>query len=124
MRFPHFPREIQLHSRIPVGNEKCGKLTTLHPGAVNTEITRYHKAGLGSIFTTLADNGLRCFGKTPREGAQTTIFCCVDENLKKNPEQNGEYFVDCKKVDLFPWLIDDRKQKLLWDLSKKFVKID
>ena len=26
---------------------------SLHPGAVNTEITRYHNTGLGSIFTNM-----------------------------------------------------------------------
>ena len=91
---------------------------SLHPGAVNTEIVRYHKQGLGSIFTSLAENGLRFFGKTPWEGAQTTLFCCLDENIKT---QSGHYFVDCKKVDLFPWLQDERKQKLLWNVSEKLV---
>ena len=72
----------------------------------------------------MADNGLRLFGKTPAEGAQTTIYCCVDENLKNDPKLNGQYFVDCKKVDLFPWLIDDRKQKILWNVSRKLVKLE
>ena len=94
---------------------------SLHPGAVNTEILRDHKPGLGSIFTFMAENGLRLFGKTPREGAQTTIFCCVDEDVKKD---SGEFFVDCAKVNIFPWLKDERKQKLLWDVSKKLVNLD
>ena len=88
---------------------------------MNTEIARYHQAGLGSIVTFITDNSLRFFGKTPAEGAQTTIFCCVDEKALKD---NGEYFVDCKKKEIFPFLIDDRKQKLLWDVSKKLVKFD
>ena len=68
-----------------------------------------------------AENGLRLFGKTPYEGAQTTIFCCVDDEIKK---LSGEYFVDCKKVGIFPWLQDSRKQKLLWDVSKKLVNLE
>jgi hypothetical protein len=31
---------------------------------------------------------------------------------------------DCKKVQMTPWLVDDRKQKLLWEISKKLVKLD
>ena len=88
---------------------------------VCTEIARYHQAGLGSIITFITDNSLRFFGKTPAEGAQTTIYCCVDEEAKKN---NGKYFVDCQPKDIFPWLNDDRKQKLLWDVSKKLVKFE
>lgn len=94
------------------------KAYSLHPGAVNTEIVRYHQAGLGSIFTYMAENGLRWFGKTPLEGAQTTIFCCLDDTIAA---ESGSYFVDCKKVDIFPWLRDDRKQKLLWDVSRRLV---
>jgi len=94
---------------------------SLHPGAVNTEIARYHQDGFGSIVTWITENSLWIFGKTPAEGAQTTIYCCVDKDAVKN---NGHYFVDCQKKDIFPWLIDDRKQKLCWDVSKKLVKFD
>merc|ERR1711971_869207 len=94
---------------------------SLHPGAVNTEIARYHQDGFGSIVTWITENSLWIFGKTPAEGAQTTIYCCVDKGAVKN---NGNYFVDCQKKDIFPWLIDDRKQKLCWDVSKKLVKFD
>ena len=65
---------------------------------------------------------LRIFGKTPKEGAQTSIFCCVDETLQNS--KSGDYYVDCQKVELQSWLIDERKQKLLWDVSKKLVKFD
>ena len=65
------------------------------------------------------ENGLRLFGKTPAQGAQTTIFCCLDLSL-----ESGHYYVDCKKVNIFPWLIDERKQKLLWEVSKKLVQFE
>ena len=65
-------------------------------------------------------NGIFNFGPLC-EGAQTTIYCCVDKDAVKN---NGHYFVDCQKKDIFPWLIDERKQKLCWDVSKKLVKFD
>ena len=65
---------------------------------------------------------LRIFGKSPKEGAQTSIFCCVDETLQNT--KSGYHYVDCHKVELQPWLIDERKQKLLWDVSKKLVNFD
>ena len=41
---------------------------SLHPGAVNTEIARYHQDGFGSIVTWITENSLWIFGKTPAEG--------------------------------------------------------
>ena len=65
----------------------------------------------------------RFFGKTPAQGAQTTIYNCIDENLK--PKENaGHYFVDCKRQNVLNILIDERKQKMLWDVSKKLVKFE
>lgn len=60
----------------------------------------------------------RWFLKTPEQGAQTTIFCCVDENLIK---QNGLYYVDCveKTPSKRAQNMDDAKK--LWEISLKIV---
>lgn len=62
---------------------------SLHPGAVKTELQRHLDdsffkgaqlimAGLGKLFF-----------KTPEEGAQTSIYCSVDENLA---DKTGLYY--------------------------------
>jgi hypothetical protein len=54
---------------------------SLHPGVVATELGRY----LDTIFFNgvrwLVENLLKYFVKTPEQGAQTTIYCAVDERL-------------------------------------------
>ncbi|CAG0879054.1 unnamed protein product [Cyprideis torosa] len=62
----------------------------LHPGAVRTEIMRDAKG----VWTLLAC-AFRCCVciKNPKEGAQTTIHCAVDEKLA---HESGKYYQDCK----------------------------
>jgi retinol dehydrogenase-12 len=33
--------------------------------------------------------------KTPLEGAQTTLYCCLEESIV---EQSGRYYSDCKEA--------------------------
>jgi len=62
---------------------------SLHPGAVDTELQRhlddtYFRGAnlINRAFATL-------FFKTPEDGAQTTIYCSVDEKLAN---QTGLYY--------------------------------
>ena len=96
---------------------------SLHPGMVNTNIFRYTKLQFGNIGALIAVIFSRVFGKSPKEGAQTSIFCCVDESLQ-NPKTSGSYYVDCKRVELKPWLMDERRQEVLWNISRKLVKFE
>ena len=89
----------------------------------HTNLFKYIKLHFGKIGAFLATIFSRTFGKSPKEGAQTTIFCCVDESLH-NLKESGHYYVDCKRVDIKPGLIDERKQELLWNISRKIVKFD
>ena len=52
---------------------------SLHPGAVNTEITRYHEEGLGQMFTKFVETMLSQVGRTPYQGAQTIFYCCLTD---------------------------------------------
>ena len=41
--------------------------------------------------------------KSPKQGAQTTIYCAVDESIS---HESGHYYKDCKKTALKPIGID------------------
>jgi NAD(P)-dependent dehydrogenase (short-subunit alcohol dehydrogenase family) len=62
---------------------------SLHPGAVDTELQRH----LDTTYFRGANFLNRALGaliyKTPEEGAQTTIYCSVDEKLAN---QTGLYY--------------------------------
>lgn len=58
-----------------------------------------------------------CF-KTPWEGAQTTIYCAVSEELEG---VSGKFFADCKEVRMDTSNDDAEK---LWELSAQLVGLN
>lgn len=90
---------------------------SLHPGVIRTELGRH-------LFPTLAlwkrviAMPLMMLIKTPWEGAQTTIYCAVEENLAN---ESGFYYSDCARKTPAPQAQDDDAAKRLWDLSASMV---
>lgn len=58
------------------------------------------------------------FDKTPEEGAQTTIYCSIEESLE---DETGCYYSDCKKETPSTTATNDEESKKLWDLSLKMT---
>uniref|UniRef100_A0A3Q3ESK7 Si:ch211-107o10.3 n=1 Tax=Labrus bergylta TaxID=56723 RepID=A0A3Q3ESK7_9LABR len=56
--------------------------------------------------------------KSPWEGAQTTIYCAVDESVAND---SGLYYSDCAPKTAAPQALDDAAAKKLWDLSASMV---
>ena len=90
---------------------------SLHPGAVKTEITRYHEGVFSRIIQTL----LTYCGKTAVEGAQTTLHCCLTDAAFLQP---GGFYVDCElsetQGDQQGWYTVDQQEKL-WNISNKMI---
>lgn len=60
--------------------------------------------------------------KTPWEGAQTTIYCAVAEELE---EVSGKYFGDCRQEDLqTAAATDEAAAERLWRVSAQMVGLD
>jgi len=93
---------------------------SLHPGAVKTEITRYHNLGFWMSLTSTIESCLSVFGKTPWEGAQTTLHLCLAPHTALLP---GAYYVDCKVVPLPEYYRNVRHQKKLWIVSDRLMQI-
>lgn len=60
----------------------------LHPGVVQTEFMRYANSSMFTGATWLLKKVTR-MAKTPTQGAQTTIYCAVDEKVAG---QSGFYY--------------------------------
>ena len=58
------------------------------------------------------------FLKSPWEGAQTTIYCAVDESLEGI---SGKYFSDCKVTSSSKASLDDDMAEHLWQVSTELV---
>ena len=60
--------------------------------------------------------------KTPRQGAQTTIYCAVSEEMEG---VSGQYLSDCKIKKLTnPQATDDSIAERLWEVSMQMVGLE
>ncbi|XP_072037682.1 retinol dehydrogenase 13-like [Amphiura filiformis] len=110
-----FTRE--LHKRI-IGTGVT--VNAVNPGAVWTNLYRYFARTYPPL-----DFIIRYFGflgvyfvKTSEEGAQTTIYCAVEESLR---DTSGLFFSDCKPKEPAKQAKDDVVAKKLWDMSSDMV---
>ncbi|XP_053407880.1 retinol dehydrogenase 11-like isoform X2 [Mercenaria mercenaria] len=84
---------------------------SVHPGAVDTKIWG-EISGLFSI--------VRWFFQTPEEGAQTTIYCSVSEDLEG---VSGKFYYDCNEAEDKSSSVSkdmDLAQKL-WEISETYT---
>ena len=88
---------------------------SMHPGLVYTNLARYTKPN--NIFARVLSPLLPYIIRTPEEGAQTVVFCCVDEKI-----QNGGYYGDCELETLKPVATDCNIQSKLWYFSLDTIK--
>ncbi|XP_070490473.1 retinol dehydrogenase 12-like [Chironomus tepperi] len=86
---------------------------SLHPGIVNTELSRNLDLCTKSCF-----NPCRIFFKTPISGAQTQIMLAVDPELDN---VTGRYFADCKQRTPSSAARDDETALWLWKESERLT---
>jgi len=91
---------------------------SLHPGAIDTDLSRHLLARLPGFLVKHVQPLLKYFFKTPEQGAQTTIHCCIDEKLAG---QTGKYYSDCAEAVPSKQALDDDAAKKLWSVSEEVV---
>jgi retinol dehydrogenase-12 len=88
---------------------------TLHPGVIMTDLWRHiTETWWGKIIWPV----IKCFIKTPLQGAQTTIYCCLEESIQ---DHSGRYYSDCKEKTAASAGRSEEDAKRLWELSEKLV---
>ncbi|XP_066259950.1 retinol dehydrogenase 13-like [Euwallacea similis] len=92
---------------------------SLHPGVIKTELGRHLKDTYGALVTSLWDL-LRWAIKTPEQGAQTTIYCSVDE---KCATESGLYYAECALKSPTKAAQNEEDAKRLWIESLKLVDL-
>ncbi|XP_056273548.1 retinol dehydrogenase 12-like [Pseudoliparis swirei] len=90
---------------------------SLHPGIIRTELARHFLATM-PLWKRVVFTPLKFLIKSPTEGAQTTIYCAVEESLQN---ESGLYYSDCAPKTAAPQGLDDEAAKKLWDLSASMV---
>ncbi|XP_063080055.1 retinol dehydrogenase 12 [Engraulis encrasicolus] len=90
-------------------------VNSVHPGSVRSELVR-HSTIMSLMFTFFG-----IFLKTPREGAQTSIYCAVAEELDSF---SGKHFSDCTPAFVAPQGRSEDTQRKLWDASCELLGIE
>jgi len=93
---------------------------SLHPGVVVSELGRHIPDVYGRFALIFLAYFVGPFTKTTENGAQTSIYCCVDESVEKD---TGKYYSDCRAKTPAKQALDKDAQKKLWDLSVKLTNL-
>lgn len=95
-------------------------VNALHPGIVMTELGRHMSAHKSALSGTLLKPFFWTIMKTPKQGAQTSIYCALSKDLEN---VTGKYFSDCKEKEVSEEANDEKIAKRLWLISEKWTKI-
>ncbi|XP_023177894.2 retinol dehydrogenase 13-like isoform X2 [Drosophila hydei] len=95
-------------------------VNALHPGVVDTELGRHMKILNGAFGRIVLRTLLWPLLKTPKSGAQTSLYAALDPDLEN---VTGVYFSDCKEKQVAPAATDDKTGKLLWEESEKWTHL-
>lgn len=88
---------------------------SLHPGAVYTNVWRN-----ATFLVRTVVNALSLYiMKTPRGGAQTQIYLCLEDFSKL---KNGGYYEDCKLHSETELARSEKMQDKLWEISEELCK--
>ncbi|CAN7995988.1 unnamed protein product [Ixodes pacificus] len=91
-------------------------VNSLHPGTVKTNIAN-EAPGLLTFLFMLCN----FYGKTPKEGAQTTLHLALEPSLEKT---TGVYFVDCSKARVAFSLLNRDLSERVFEATVKLVNLD
>ncbi|XP_069675802.1 retinol dehydrogenase 13-like [Periplaneta americana] len=91
-------------------------VNSLHPGLVLTDLWRNFPAFIIAIVRHI----LQLYMKNPQEGAQTSIYLAVSEDVEG---VTGKYFEDCKEVTPSKSARNEGLAKKLWEKSVTLVDL-
>lgn len=101
----------ELANKLEGTNVTC---YSVHPGLVDTEIFRYFKFWIRVLLFPFA----KLFYRDAENGAQTSIYCAVQEGIE---QFSGQYFADCHVQEVAAHARDDAVAKKLWEVSERLA---
>lgn len=94
---------------------------SLHPGVIASELGRHFDQTYFYGASWLYGTFFKWLLKTPEQGAQTTIYCCVNEDLAK---ESGLYYADCAEKTPSRKAQNMEDAKKLWEISLQMVGLE
>ena len=114
-----FTRELQ--RRLDLEGAQV-KVVSLHPGVVRTEVLRHLNTFGWRLALTLLHPIIYFTTKTPKQGAQTTLYLAQEEH---DLLKGGAYYVDCKACQEKenPYAFDSEATSRLWTETQKLLAV-
>ncbi|XP_041974217.1 retinol dehydrogenase 12-like [Aricia agestis] len=111
-----FSRELA--KKLKANNIEGVNTYSLHPGVIKTELGRHLDKTVFSGARKLFGIVFGPFVKSVELGAQTTIYCAVDE---KCAGETGLYYSDCTPINPCSKALNDEYAEKLWQKSVELV---
>ncbi|KAF0757418.1 retinol dehydrogenase 11-like [Aphis craccivora] len=93
----------------------------VNPGVVNTELSRFVDQTVFPGASWFYNSFTKYAVKTPQQGAQTTLYCALDE---KCADESGLCYSDCKVFEPEAVAKDEEVSAELWDTSCVLVNLE
>ncbi|XP_018370328.1 PREDICTED: retinol dehydrogenase 11-like [Trachymyrmex cornetzi] len=94
---------------------------SLHPGIIPTRIARHGDKALFPGFTFCCNMFFQLFSKNAEQGAQTTIYCSVDEDLAN---ESGLYYSNCGVATPYRMANKHQYPEKLWNVSCRLLHLN
>ncbi|XP_014251456.1 retinol dehydrogenase 13-like isoform X2 [Cimex lectularius] len=92
----------------------------VHPGIVQTRLWKHSSDTICPGVTFIMDNLGFLFGKTPAQGAQTTLYCALSEEVDS---ESGFYYDNCRKKAPSEFVLNRDEAELLFVKSSEYVNL-
>ncbi|CAG8779575.1 30819_t:CDS:2, partial [Racocetra persica] len=110
---------LELNKKLSGTNVYCN---CLHPGAINTELTRGLVSNWGYWIKPIVDTISAIFLLTPDDGALTQLYCATSPEIEEK-NHRGKYFIPYGELgETSDFGKDEELAKKLWDFSENLVK--
>ncbi|XP_011692795.1 PREDICTED: retinol dehydrogenase 14-like [Wasmannia auropunctata] len=113
----------ELARRLKESNIRGINVYSLHPGIIETKIIQHLNQHLDNIFpgaTFLYGLYANLFGKNVIQGAQTTIYCAMDEEIAND---TGLYYSNCRVATTYRKANDPQTAEKLWNVSCQLLHL-
>ncbi|KAG5346722.1 RDH12 dehydrogenase, partial [Acromyrmex charruanus] len=111
----------ELAHRLKTANIHGINVYSLHPGIIPTKISRYGSSTIFSGVTLCYTLFAQLFCKDAKQGAQTTIYCCIDEEIAN---ETGLYYSNCGVTTPYRKANQHEYPEKLWNVSCRLLHLE
>ncbi|XP_011689560.1 PREDICTED: retinol dehydrogenase 12-like isoform X1 [Wasmannia auropunctata] len=111
----------ELARRLKGANIHGINVYSLHPGFISTRVSRYASSTIFPCATLCYNMFAQLMYKNAEQGAQTTIYCAVDEEVAN---ETGLYYSNCRVATTYRKANNHEYPEKLWNVSCRLLHLE